>query len=522
MSMMRSVFSNWIALVILGLISFLLTPFMIHRLGDFEFGIYTLAFSVMGYPELLELGIRNTLQRFVGRLSGLNDRDSLNSVFSTALTLTLAIGAFIVILSIVLSRVLPFFFKLSSVQHDQFAWLVILFGLNVGLGLPVTLLGAYLSGLQRFDLQNGLAITRQGLRAVLIVILLLRGHGVVAMGGAVLTAALFCVPINWWMIRLVDPGVRFSFRLVSLKRAGELFRFSFWTLLNNAGQSLRDSTDSIVIGRVLGASLITPFSVASRLVGYFRPIIIGMVSPLLPRVSELDGQGRHQEIRHLFLRMTRLSALASLSIGSMLVLHGRTFLLFWVGQRYVSNYPILVLLTVGGVASLAQFGSLHTLIALGRHRLYGLWTIGEGLTNLILSIIWAHQYGIVGVAMGTAVPLVAVKLTLQPWYVTRVLEMSLFDYFKKALAKPLAVGGIFVGFCGVVSGFQANGNLRHLLGMLGWQSALLLVLAFVLGLDRSDRMLLRWRFPMVARLFLFPRLGRQDLKDDSQRSSQRD
>lgn len=519
MSMLRNVLSNWIALVILGLISFVMTPFMIHRLGDFEFGVYTLAFSVVGYTELLELGIRNTLQRFVGRLSGMNDSESRNSVFSTAMILTISIGAFIVILTIASSRVLPLFFKFSAMQNNQFAWLVVLFGLNVGFGLPATLLGAYLTGLQRFDLQNALAIIRQGLRALFIVTVLLRGYGVVAVGGATLAAALLCLPINWWMIRAIDPGVRFSIRPVNLKTGGELLGFSFWTLLNNAGQFLRDSTDSIVIGRVLGASLITPFSVASRLVDYFRPIIIGMVSPLLPRVSELDGQERHQDIRQLFLRMTRLSALASLSIGSMLVLHGRTFLLLWVGQRYVSSYPILVLLTVGGVASLAQFGSLHLLIALGRHRVYGLWTIGEGLANLILSIIWAHRYGIVGVALGTAVPLLFVKLTLQPWYVTRVLGISLGEYVKKALARALMVAGLFVGLCGVFSGFQADRSAWHLLGTLSWQGVVLVVLAFVLGLDRSDRKLLRWRFPGVARYVPSLRRRAQNAKVDSDRFS---
>lgn len=497
--LLRSVVSNWVALVILGVLSVLITPFMIHRLGDFQFGVYTLAFSVVGYSEVLELGIRNTLQRFVGRLSGMNDRTALNSVFSTAMGLTLTIGAVVVVLSLGVCRALPLFFKLRSAQQDLFTWLILLLGLNMGLGFPATLLQAYLSGLQRFDLQNLLAIIRQGLRSLLIVIVLLLGHGVVAVGVCTLLGTLVVVPLNWWMIRRVDPGVRFSRRLVSLSSAHELLSFSFWTLLNNAGQFLRDSTDSIVIGRVLGAALITPFTVASRLVDYFRPIIIGMVSPLLPRISELDGQGRHEEIRQIFLRVTRFSALASLSIGSMLLLHGRTLLLLWVGRRYVSSYPVLVLLTAGGVASLAQFGTLHTLIGLGRHRAYGVWTLGEGLANLILSIIWARRYGIVGVALGTAVPLLAVKLTLQPWYVTRVLGMSRGDYAKKAVARPLAVCALFMGFCGLLGGFQANASVWHLIWTVAWQAGLLLVLAFGLGLEGSDRKLLRWRFPRVAR-----------------------
>ncbi len=498
--MLRSIFSNWVGLLAIGLMSFLLTPFMIHRLGDFQFGIYALAFSAVGYFDLLAQGIRSTLQRFVGRLSASQDREALNSVFSTALALTFVVGAIISLIFFGLSNVLPSFFKLAPAQKPQFAWLVILLGLNLGSAVPAALLGSYLCGLHRFDLFNVLAIVRQAVRMILIIIVLLHGQGVVAVAVCVLVSTLICVPLNWWMIRKIDSGVKFAREFVRLRTAGELLSFTFWTLLNNAGALLRDSTDSIVIGRVLNASLITPFTVASRLVDYFRPIVTSMVSPLMPRMSQLDGQGRHDDIRHLFLDMTRLSALASLVMGSMLVLHGRSLLLLWVGPQYVSSYPILVLLAVGAIASTAQLGTLSTLTAKGRHRAYGIWTLGEGLANLVLSIIWARRYGIVGVALGTAVPLLLVKLTLQPWYVTRVLHMSLGEYFGKALARPLIACGLFLALCGVTCGFQANSSPWHLLVTVSWQSLVLLILAYTLGLEKSDRKMLQRHFPVLARI----------------------
>jgi len=497
--MLRSIFSNWVGLLAIGLMSFLITPFMVHRLGDFQFGIYTLAFSSVGYFDLLAQGIRSTLQRFVGRLSGAGEREALNSVFSTALVVTVVVGVFISVAFFGLSWVLPSFFKLGQAQQHLFTWLVILLGLNLGCGVPAALLGSYLCGLHRFDLYNLLGIFRQGVRTILILIVLVRGQGALAVATCVLVATLTAIPLNWGMIRRIDSGLKFAGKLVRLRTARELMSFSFWTLLNNAGQLLRDSTDSIVIGRVLNAALITPFTVASRLVDYSRPIVISMVSPLLPRMSHLDRQGRHEEVRRLFLGMTRLSALVSLAMGSLLVLHGRSLLLLWVGPRYISSYPILVLLTVGAMASTAQLGTLPTLIAKGRHRIYGIWTISEGLTNLVLSIIWAHRYGIVGVALGTAVPLLFVKLTLQPWYVSRVLGLSLGEYFGKALARPLAASALFIGLCGLTSGFQANGSFRHLLVTVGWQALVLLILAYVVGLESSDREMFRRRFPAFAR-----------------------
>lgn len=498
--MRRSVISNWANLFAEGLLSLLIMPFMIHHLGDFMFGIYTLAFSAVGYFDVLTQGIRSTLQRYVGRLSGASDREALNAVFSTALAVTIGLGAFIIAVFLGISTVIPAFFRLNGAQQHLFAWLVILLGVNLGTGVPTALLGSYLCGLNRFDLFNIVSVTRQTVRTLLFWIVLVRGHGVLAVGVCVLISTLLCLPMSWWMIRRIDPEAAFATRLVSLRTARELLVFSFWTLLNNAGQLLRDSTDSIVIGRVLNAALITPFTVGSRLVSYMRPIITGLVSPLLPRMSHLDSQGRDKEMREIFINVTRLSALVSLAIGAILILHGRTLLLLWMGPRYVSSYSILVLLAVGAISSSAQLGTPVTLTAKNRHRAYGIWTIGEGLANLALSVFWAHRYGIVGVALGTAVPLLAVKLTLQPWYVARVLRLSLVDYFVGALARPLAACGVFMVVCGVVSGFQANGSIPHLLLTLTWQGALLLILAYTIGLNSGDRKLIQSYFPYVARL----------------------
>lgn len=498
--MFRSILSNWFGLIAIGVMSFLITPFMVHHLGDFQFGIYTLAFSAVGYFDVLTQGIRSTLQRFVGRLSDTSDREALNSVFSTSLAVTLVLGALIIIAFFGLSGVLPSFFKLASQRRHLFSGLVILLGLNLGLALPAALLNSYLCGIHRFDLFNFVSIVRQGIRTILILVVLLRGQGVLAVAGCVLVSTIIATPLNWWMIQMVDSKVKFEIQLVKLRTARELLSFSFWTLLNNAGGLLRDSTDSIVIGRMLSAALITPFTVASRLVGYFRPIVTSMVSPLLPRMSQLDSQGRNEEIIHLFLQMTRLSALVSVALGLMLVVHGRTLLLLWVGPRYVSSYPILVLLAVGAIASSAQLGTLHALIAKGRHRVYGIWTIGDGLATLVLSILWARQYGIFGVALGTTVPLLVIKSTLQPWYVSRILDLSLSDYFRRALARPLIFGVLFIAFCGVTSGFQANPSIWHLLLAACWQGIVLVMLAYVVGLDRSDRNMLRLRFPTISRV----------------------
>lgn len=496
--MLRSVLSNWFALTVMGILSFFLTPFMIHHLGDLDFGMWLLAYSLIGYSGLLEMGIRPTLQRFVGRLKALADREALNQSFVTALALTIAVGALIFGTVLSLAQVLPHFFGLSGPMQHQFRWLVVLLGLHVAVGLSAQLLGTYLCGLQRFDLFNLAAIVKEATRVALIVVALLRGNGVIAVAVLSLGVTVASLPFYWGLVRRVDPGLKVSWNLASWARARELLSFSFWMFLNNAGDQLRTYTDSIVIGRILGVGLITPFSVAARLMQYFSPIIVGMVSPMLPVMSELDGLHRIEELRSLFLRSAKITTQVALLIGSMVLLNGRPLLRFWVGDKFVSSYILLLILTAGYVVALAQQGSNVLLVATGRHRAYGLWTLGEGVANLVLSVQWGHKYGLAGVALGTSVPMAVVALLLQPWYTLRVLGLSAREYLRKSLARPVLVAGLFLVIARLGGLAFPTPALPQFVASIAWQTALFGLLAYSIGLTGAERQLFRERVRQLA------------------------
>ena len=87
--MLRSVLSNWVAMVLTGVISVALTPILIHGLGDFHFGMWVLVGSLIEYSSFIDMGLRTTLQRFIARFQGARDREALNEtpVSYTHLTL---------------------------------------------------------------------------------------------------------------------------------------------------------------------------------------------------------------------------------------------------------------------------------------------------------------------------------------------------------------------------------------------------------------------------------------------------
>ena len=480
-------------MVVTGLLGFILTPLLIHGLGDLQYGMWVLVASALEQYGLLDMGIRGTLQRFVARYEGSRDRHALDETFASALAVSLGVCLLACVISVGLARVLPSFFQLSGPGAALFRKLVVLLGLSVAVTFPAQVIGAYLCGLLRYDLFNLAAIASALLRFGLFVAALRLRSGALGVAAATLVVSLFTWALHWYLARWADPRFGIRWRLASWRTTRELFGYSVYVFLSQLGDFFRFRVDSVVIARVLSMGLVTPFNVAARLVEYFKQVLYAVMGPLMPAMSSLDGQARDSDLRRLFLRATRVTALLSFFLGSLLLLDGRVLLRLWVGERFVSTYPILLTLVIGYMVALAQAPGVSVLYARAEHEPLGWWTLGEGIVNLALSIYWAKRYGILGVALGTAVPMLATKLILQPWFVLRALRLSAREYVLDALARPLLAALLFITLVKLpLSKFPApNWQEFALIGAV--QTALFAALAWAVGVTGDERRALRRR-----------------------------
>ncbi len=500
-SIVRSVLSNWVGMAVTGVASFILTPILIHGLGDFQYGMWVLVMSITDSYGLLDTGMRVTMQRYVARLKGVEERGALNETFMTALAIMVAVSFGVCILSVVLALFAPPFFHLAGTSSYLFTRLIVIVGLTMAIILPTRALGTYLSGLQRFDLYNLGAIVTNVLRAIFLVVIIRMGYRVLGVALVGLGAALFSLLLHWALVRRTDREVSFSMRKVSWKRVRELAGFSFYVYLSTTGDHLRFYTDSLVIGRVLDVALVTPFSAAGRLLDYFRAAVLGLTSPFMPRMSELDGQTRQDELHNTFFEATKAATILSLFIGSIALLDGKWLFRFWLGERFTSAYPLLMVLCAGYLVAMSQWPSIHLILAMGRHRPLGLWTLGEGVANVVLSIFWAHKYGLIGVALGTAVPMLVTGLLVQPWYVFRLTGISARDYFRRSMLRPILAAALFlILWVPFLSRLRPVG-LGSFAGLLICRTVLFALLMYFVGLRNQDRQAIRIRSGKLAGSF---------------------
>jgi O-antigen/teichoic acid export membrane protein len=104
----------------------------------------------------------------------------------------------------------------------------------------------------------------------------------------------------------------------------------------------------------------------------------------------------------------------------------------------VSSYIILLIVLIPSTFYQAQSTSNRILFGMSLHKSLAYVVLMEGIANLILSIVLVRPMGIVGDALGTAIPLLCTSLFFLPRHMCRQLGVPLRRFLVEAYFYPTA------------------------------------------------------------------------------------
>jgi O-antigen/teichoic acid export membrane protein len=434
---LKNVGSSWSALGINVIVGIFLSPFILHHLGDAAFGIWVLIFSVTGYYGLFDLGIRSSIIRYVSKYTATDDREKLAQFVNTALFTYTCIGVLSMVLTALLSSSVEHFFKIPAGMHSQTRLLLLMVGASVSLGFPLGVFGGMLEGLQRFYILNWTSIGATLARAVLIVYFLNRGYGLLTV--ALLTVGL---PILSSILRGIIVfrlwPVPLGLKYVDRASFSHMANYGGTTFLVLVASRLRFRTDELVLGAMMSTVAVAWFNIGARIVDYANEFVSSLAQIFVPMSSQSEATGNLDRVRKIYIAGNRVCAFLIFPITAILILFGKHIIRIWVGARYVPHsYPVLVVMIIPFALMLAQAASTRILFGLGQHQTMAAITVIEGIANLILSIALVPSLGIVGDALGTAIPLSFTCIVFLPRHMKKRIGVPVWTFLRQAYTLPI-------------------------------------------------------------------------------------
>jgi O-antigen/teichoic acid export membrane protein len=429
----RNVSVNYLVAGAELLIGLFMLPFNVAHLGQSAYGLWILVASVTVYFSMLDIGYGFAQIRFTAQYKAKNDIAALNEIASTMFCVFTAVGLLTYLLAILLAFNLEEFFRLTPLQAATGRNVLLLVSTYVALGFPFSVFGGIVNGFQRTYLNGIVGLFTAIVVAIVNVVVLLAGYGLVELVAATTAVRIlshFAYALNAYR---VFPALRIRLRSFRWVRLQEVTGFSIFILLIDLANKLNYSTDAIVIGIFLGTAAVAVWAVAQRLIEIVQRITNQLNGSLFPVVVDSSTIQHLDRLQKILLQGTRLSLAMVIPLATGLALLSSPIVMAWVGPDFAGSVPIIYILSIAVTLRVGTATSSMILKGSGQHRLLALSNIIMAVGNLALSVLLVQRYGLVGVAIGTLIPIVVISTLVVFPAACRLVEMSRFDIFRASV-----------------------------------------------------------------------------------------
>ncbi|MBU4376292.1 MAG: oligosaccharide flippase family protein [Candidatus Omnitrophica bacterium] len=434
----KNVFSSWTYYFIQLAIGFFLMPFMVHRLGAEVYGLWILVFSFAAYVSFFDFGIRGSVVKYVAEFEAKKDFGSLNKVINTSWLIHSSIGLLIILAFFMLSNFLQYFFEINPMFLNDFRVCFRLIGLSIGLTLFFNIFVGILEGYKRNDVVSIIESATFILQSALITVIVIKGYGIVSLAIIIILVNLLKQIIRAICCFNISPHLRLNFFLFNRNTLKTIFSYSIFLFTFQGMLTILNSLPNIILGAFLGTASITFYSIAERLIGYFRTFLFTTSGTLVPFISSFDALNDTKRVKKSFLMGSKYSYSIVLFLVLILIVMGRPFINLWMGEAFTNkSYNVLVIIVIPLLFSPAFFTIQALLKGLGRLKEITICTAIQLLLSVILSIILVKKLGLNGVALAFAIPYFLNYVIVLPALMLHILGISGRDYFKAVYLKPM-------------------------------------------------------------------------------------
>lgn len=432
----RNTFLNVGAQLTVLLLAFIAVPILIGELGDARFGLLAIAWVVIGYAGIFDLGLGRALIALVGNRMGTGREHEVPVLFWTALATMLVAGT---VGLAVLAALSPWIVGgILGVEDDLRQEATTAF-VVLGCGLPFVVgsqaLRSMLESEQRFDIVNGIRVPSSALSYFGPVVALQFWDGItVAVAMVVLSRASAFAVLCVMTLRAV-PAVRESFA-VSWDALKALLRFGGWVTLSGLVSPVLSNLDRVFVGAILSVSAVTYYATPHEVVRRMWIPSFAIAGVLFPAFA-LNHEADSPRAAKLFGAGNRAIFVTLFPIVLVVVAFAHEILTLWLGADFADrSETVMQLLAVGvfgnGLAQVA-FGFVQS----ARPALSALIELAEVPLFVVAIVLLTRSLGIEGAAVA--------------WAGRQLVDAAILHFVSGRMVPAARAGSRAIGFAALAS-----------------------------------------------------------------------
>lgn len=439
------------------IISIIYTPIMLRLLGQSEYGLYQLVYSVVSYLSLLSLGFGSSYLRFYSRYKAQKDEDGVAKLNGMFMLIFCSISVICVLCGLIMIGNIREIFG-TGLTESEYATARVLMGLliiNLALTFPNSVFNCSITAHEKFLFQKLLILLQNLFSPFLTLPLLIMGYGSMGMV-SVTTFLTFLLLIANMFYCFKKLHIRFAFRGLQIGLLKEMWVFTFFIFLNQIIDQINWSVDKFLLGRLVGTTAVAVYGVGGQINTLYLQFSSSISNVFVPKVNRIVAESNDDnQLTRLFTKVGRIQFMVLGLILSGFAFFGIPFIKIWAGPGYDDSYAVALLLIIPVTVPLIQNLGIEIQRAKNMHKARAVVYLAIAIANVFISIPLIKLMGPAGAALGTAISLIAGNIIFMNWYYHVRIGMNMFYFWKEiakfipALIAPCVVGIIIMKFASI-------------------------------------------------------------------------
>lgn len=424
---------SYVSLFIGSCISIVYTPIMLRLLGQSEYGLMTLANSVIGYLSLLNLGIGSAMVRYISKYKAKNDKEREYGLMTLFATVFLGISFIILLAGGILIANAHYIFD-KTLTPNEFQRLKILMGLmtfNMAIGVNSSVFYAVVMAYERFIFTKLVGIINTVINPLIMLPLLYNGYQSIGMtvASTILNIINVAIVVFYCFHQL---KVRLKWVKFDKPFLKELFGFSFYIIFAMIVDKIYWGTDQMILGAVSGTEAVAIYNVGANFTTYFMTFSTAISGLFLPRLTEMTTRkATDQEFTDIFIKVGRVQFLILAFVLGGFITLGKPFICLWAGYDYKESYFIALVILIPFIIPLIQNIGLQLMYARNQHKFRSIVLFFIAIVNVAVSIPLAKTLGGLGCALATGVSYILGQGFVLNWFYQKKMKLNVVRFWKE-------------------------------------------------------------------------------------------
>lgn len=426
---------SYVSIIASTLVQLLYTPFLIQKLGQSEYGLYSLIASIIGYLTVLDLGFGNAIIVYTSKYRAQKKYDEEKKLHGMFFIIFCIIGLIAGFLGLILYFNIPLIFgnTMNSYEIEKAKIMMLILSFNLAITFPFSIYSSIISAYEKFVWHKLMSIVNTLLKPLLMIPLLFLGYKSIAMTVIITIANIFVMLSNYLYCKN-KLKIKIKFSGFDKKLFIEIFSYSFFIFLGVVVDKVNWSVDQFILGAVSGAVAVSLYAIASQLNTLFVNLSTAISGVMLPKMSKMiANKATNEQLTTEFIKVGRLQFFIIFLMVSGLVIFGKEFIITWAGENFETSYYIAIILIMPLSIPLIQNLGLSIMQAKNLHKFRSVLLAFMAIANIIISIPLAKLYGGIGSAIGTSISLIVGNIIIMNIYYQTRVGINVIEFWKQIL-----------------------------------------------------------------------------------------